>query len=364
MAKKGYGTGSVTQLKNGTFELTVNLGCDAYGKRLKKRFYGATESECRRKHKEYLRSEESATPALGEYTLGRWLPKFLESYKKGKVQSSTYEEYQYIANKIASHRIGGMKLEDFKPIHINDFFDEPDISPLSKTVTHKLRFILNAAFESAIDNDYCTKNPVRRAAIPKKSGGTKQAFSDEAVGIITEYAKNDKEFGVPILLMFHGGLRSEEVRALQGKDLDFKRDCVHITKAIKDNGELGCPKNGKSRVVPLPKTISDGIRSLLDCSGEQYLVGKKNSYATKDGFRSRYYTFFKHLNRDKGLNIDPLTPHCTRHTYSTTLQRKGLPMPIVAALLGHSSVQVTQGYTHLDGFDDLKRAVDGMMSEQ
>jgi hypothetical protein len=38
-----------------------------------------------------------------------------------------------------------------------------------------MRFLLNGAFESAIDNDYITKNPVRRAEIARSRNPRKTA---------------------------------------------------------------------------------------------------------------------------------------------------------------------------------------------
>ena len=51
-------------------------------------------------------------------------------------------------------------------------------------------------------------------------------------------------------------------------------------------------------------------------------------------------------------------PHCIRHTYSTDMQRAGVPIAIVSAILGHSSTDVTDKYTHLDNIEDLRNAVD------
>jgi integrase/recombinase XerC len=43
-----------------------------------------------------------------------------------------------------------------------------------------------------------------------------------------------------------------------------------------------------------------------------------------------------------------LTPHKIRHSYATHLLHHGAPLPVLQALLGHSSLAATQVYTHLD----------------
>ena len=52
--------------------------------------------------------------------------------------------------------------------------------------------------------------------------------------------------------------------------------------------------------------------------------------------------------------IIPSAPHKLRHTYATYLIKGGAELRAVQTLLGHSSVKVTEIYTHVDTEDRRK----------
>jgi site-specific recombinase XerD len=52
-----------------------------------------------------------------------------------------------------------------------------------------------------------------------------------------------------------------------------------------------------------------------------------------------------------------LSPHKLRHTYATYLIKGGAELRAVQTLLGHSSIKVTEIYTHVDT-EDRRRAAE------
>lgn len=364
--KRDSGDGTFRTLPNGTIEYTLSYGYDAYGKRQRKRFYGKNPTDCKRKAKDFLKQLGAEKTAVSNYTLGQWLDRWLASYRgkriqagQRQIQQSTLDEYCKIADRIKKHKIANVDLINIKPIMITDFFND-DLSGYSHTVIKKTRFVLNAAFEAAIENDFCYKNPMRTAAIPQRAPGIKETFSDADFEIINEYAQIDKDFGLCMLLLLHAGLRSEELRAIGPNDI--KDRIVTVDKAIKETGELGATKNGKPRNVVLPPSIAPIIAERLNPDNKYILGG--DTYVVKDTLRSKYNAFFNRMNKwleQQNHNpIKRLSPHCCRHTYSTRARRKGIPIEIISALMGHSEKEVTEGYTHLDSLADLMKATENL----
>lgn len=87
MRARKKGDGSFRKLKTGQIELTISDGYDIFGKRLRYRFYGSTESECRKKYKEFIKSGGESKRATDNYSLSEWIPVWLDTYKK-----TTYSE--------------------------------------------------------------------------------------------------------------------------------------------------------------------------------------------------------------------------------------------------------------------------------
>jgi len=358
--KRKKGDGSYNRLPNGTFEYTVSVGYDIYGKRIRKKFYGKTETECRKKRDNYIadgRKTENET--VTEHTVSSLLDEWLLVHRKERsnILSSTHDEYGGLAARIKKYSIANMKVSKVDSIAISDFFT--DILSYSNTIRRKSRVVLNAAFELAVIRKYCESNPVKRVKIEIKPQEKKVAFTIDEMKTIINFAKTDKKFGLVMYVMLTSGIRSGEMRALTVDKFNFKKGFVRIDKSAKTNGELGVPKNNIIRSVPLEDEVLAFLIENIDKS-VNYLVG--DSYCvTEDGFRGRYDAFFVRLNKyltSKGEKpIDFKPPHVTRHSYATRLWENDMPIAKISRLLGHKSIVVTIQYLNLTDEDIMTESV-------
>jgi integrase len=219
--------------------------------------------------------------------------------------------------------------------------------------------LLNAAFEAALDNELCNRNPVRSVKLSKKAPTEKVPFTEAETRTILDFAVTDKWFGTAIYIMLNSGIRSGEMRGMTVEQIDLEHGVIIVDRAVKRTEEIGLPKNNKTRLVPLEPKVTEFLKSKLsDKSG--YIVGNTH-YVSRAGFRSRYMHFFNRLNKyliSKGENpIEMHNPHATRHTFSTLRQKQGMPVAMVSQLLGHSSTDITDKYTHLGDVEVLSEAV-------
>ncbi|HLK46829.1 MAG TPA: tyrosine-type recombinase/integrase, partial [Bryobacteraceae bacterium] len=124
-----------------------------------------------------------------------------------------------------------------------------------------------------------------------------------------------------------------------------------------------CPKNEKPRAVRFPEStlavlqkhherqdefrrkFADDYRADLDL----IFANPDGSPLKPDSVSSAVSALFRRLKLPKGASL-----HSLRHTHTSHLLADGVPLPVVSARLGHSSVRVTaEIYSHMiHGQDD------------
>ena len=107
-------------------------------------------------------------------------------------------------------------------------------------------------------------------------------------------------------------------------------------------------KGNKERLVPMPTDLLFELRALwLKHKNKAWIFPSLISTDNNNHISRR--TIARALNlaaKEVGIP-EKVTPHTLRHSYATRLLEKGVDLRVVQVLLGHSSIQSTQIYTHL-----------------
>lgn len=161
----------------------------------------------------------------------------------------------------------------------------------------------------------------------------------ESQDIKTDVGKRNR---ATMLLMATYGLRCCEVADMKLKDIDWRREEIHIQRA----------KGGKSQTLPFVKEVGDAIISYIrearyNEGGNEYLFLITKAPYTKMSAASLYAGVNVAL-KSQGVEIQHYGPHALRHSCATHLVNSGHSLKEIADLLGHQSLDSTRIYARLN----------------
>jgi site-specific recombinase XerD len=137
-------------------------------------------------------------------------------------------------------------------------------------------------------------------------------------------------------VLYGSGLRVAELCGLRTADVDLNRRTVTVWG-----------KGGKQRQVPISRPAAEAI-ARWTTQGREALVGPDTPadalWLNRKG-RVLSPRDVRRLLDHRALS--PTHPHALRHTFATHLLDGGADLRVVQELLGHSSLQTTQIYTHV-----------------
>jgi integrase len=216
--------------------------------------------------------------------------------------------------------------------------------------------------EQAIDARLRRDNPCHRVKIPRRPAHADRVLlpdEDELLlGALDRQFPGRPDARLFVELMLYGGLRWEEVGALDREHVDLRRAVVHIGPVLERDGNIRpYPKSpaGK-RTVPIDDQVWPRLRA--------HSMTVRGLLFTRAGGKTLDYSSWHHavwrrglleVTERQGRRIlaerqtleDPQpTPHDLRHTYGTRLADTGMPVHDIMKLMGHENLSSAQRYLH------------------
>lgn len=373
---------SIEKRSKNTWRLTVELGYNPDGTRVRKRKTISIEDEALLKTTKKLRDylHEELTLFKREVESGEYikpermtLDAFITNEWEPKHAKKTLSPLNYITTMrhVKNHivpSLGHKQLNEIKPLHIVTFLGDLELPNARKDgvkkglSSHTRLFIYNAlrnVFRQARAWELISKNPMDGVAKPileKK----KQSYydADEAREVIRALYSEPVMWRMLCLTGLVGGLRRGEIIALKWDDFDFEQGTISITKSIsvtKDSKPVvKGTKNEEERIVDMPewymsemavyqkKWKKDRLENRINW-GDDYVFHAGTGKALYHTVPTQWWNRFIENNKLKKVRF-----HDLRHTSATLLIEAGASMKAIQERLGHKQQQTTADiYAHV-----------------
>lgn len=203
---------------------------------------------------------------------------------------------------------------------------------LSKTTVSNVLSVLKSFYAYMLDNGYISANPTK---------GINNIKLDRKAPVYLTFAEMDDLLAAAIdprdrlivRMLYATGVRVSELVNIRKKDVAFDRSTITV---------FG--KGAKERIVLVPDGM---LQDLFD-----HTSGLRNEDRLFDLTPRTVQRDIKTLARRAGI-AKKVTPHKLRHSFATHMLQNGGNVVAIQKLLGHSSLNTTQIYTHYN-VDELK----------
>ena len=363
MAKRRpSGDGLVRKRADGRWEGRIVVGHKENGNPIYRSVFAEKQSDLMPRLNE-LKMQYAGVELTEEssITLGEWLGRWMEEYKKPILRPSTYSGYSKdIENHILPY-LGAKKLTQLKTADIQKHYNrllesgrKNDISKgkgLANATVRGIHMVLREALDSAVREGLIPRNPADGTSPPKIHRKEKQVLTKEELETFIKLIENDEAWYDFFYTEIITGMRQGEICGLRWEDFDEAKGTLRVARSV--------DFVKKELVIGETKT-DDGKRTIyLPDSLWRLLAERKKSAVSEWIFPNllkpelpldpaKAYRQFKKL-----LEIGELPDirfHDLRHTFTSHAANSGIAPKTLSEIVGHSKASFTlDTYAHVTG---------------
>ena len=353
--------GSLRQRSPGSWELTIDTGRDALGKRQRKfiTVQGA-KAQAQRKLRGLLSILDKGLGLPAEKILLRdWLDRWMQE-RTPHWRQNTKERYQGVVQKHLKPNIGHIELTKLAPAHVQALESQLSRQGMTPKGVDLVHTVLSGAMKHALRMELIYRNPVSLVSPPPQPKHETTPPDIAAVRRVLQLATHEQNhLAACIHLIAYTGLRRGEALGLKWENINLEAGYVQIVASLVKSRERGL-------ILELPKTDSGRRRVDLDASTLDVL---RKHRAWQDGVKAMMREAYQDEGRvfagAYGEWINPaqltrevkslssrvghegMTVRSLRHFHASVVLQSGQNIVVVSKRLGHSSVSITSDiYAH------------------
>ena len=357
--------GTMRQRTPGTWELVVSAGLDPATGRYR-RVIRTIKATSKREVRAALTDLEAAVAAgkvsFDDMTLSDLLERWMEHITGlGRAETTLYHYQQYIDREIGPV-LGGIRLLKLKALDIDRLYTKLRKRGLAPATIRQVHAILRASLNQAERWGLVQRNVAKLASSPSQPQ-REQHPPDVAdvLALIAASREIDTMFGLYVRVMVSTGARRAEVCGLRWSDVDSAAGTLTVQRSYTlVPGVRGDrpTKTRSARTVALdPVTLSEldnawaATRALTEQCGMSIELRRAGYIFAADLTGQSAWrpdtANARWVRARNAVGLRSVRLHDLRHFQATQLLDAGVPVPTVAARLGHTDGTTTMKiYAH------------------
>ena len=347
--RRSNGEGAVYETGDGRFRAALIVTHPTTGQQVRRYVSGRTRAETVRKL-DALKKEATAGGFPGSETTSEYLARWLVRTRDDVRPSSWRQREQYVRSYVIPV-MGRTPLAKLTPGDVERMTSGMVAAGKSPTTAAGARVILRRALADALRDGFVTRNVAALARPPRRTQREIEYLHPAQLRTLLAACEADP-IGPLVAVAATTGLRQGELLGLTWSDVEDGTLTVRRALArARDGGwELSPPKTSRSRrSVRLPAAAVAAFARQRELQ-EQDRAAVGNAWQDVEaivftdpvGRYLRGYNVtkaFQRLLTAAGLPSVPF--HALRHSTATALLSEGVPLRVVADVLGHSTIVVT-----------------------
>ena len=290
---------------------------------------------------------------------------FADFFEKSYLPMATKHKKQYtIENEMGIFKnwlnpeIGHLTFNKIKPFNLEKIKKKMlDAGRAPRSLQYIFAVFRQIWNQARIDDLVFEDSPTRKVKLPKvENQRVRFLIHEESESLLKELKSKSQQVHDMTLFSLHTGVRAGELYSLTWGVIDLKNSSVLIRDA-----------KGKPRHVYLTEETQKMLERLYE--GQ---AGNDFVFKTRDGNPIRFISnTFEKTVKSLGFNDgvtddrDKVIFHTLRHTFASWHVQNGTDLYTVKELLGHSTIQLTERYSHLrpDGLKQTAKDFDKIVNQ-
>lgn len=391
------GEGSVYQRKSdGMWVCAIDLGTDESGKRRRKTVTAKNKPDLIVKRRKLIRDlEDGLVVTHTGMTVEAWLDKWHNDISKRRLKPRVWAGYGSQLERHIKPAIGKHRLDKLTPAHVRAMHDRIAATPsnrgdgnVSPRVVEVCHNILSRALRDAVNEGLVRDNACDRVDRPTVNSRQREPITvDDAKQLLLTAGEANDSLAAMWAAALLVGARQSELMGLTWSRVDLKAGTLDLSWQLQQLPfRHGCAPSGKEpscgrkragacpkrqhdvprgyehspvdgglcftrpktkssiRAIPIPPLLVQALAAHKATAGVNVhdLV-----WAREDGKPWRHKQVLEawHAAVERA-GIPACDMHSTRHTTASLLLELGVPMEVIAQILGHSTILSTRGYAH------------------